>query len=251
MGFIPQFIPPEHFISLARHRLRILQSFEMNAIVDRVTALINEQNARLEATLTTEGTGGGANVAPTEAGVTPAIANAAENADDAAANNALRTELTHWSSRVKILIPIFVLLLFKLLADNFMTGLVVIICTTSYYRIKTAFELELALKDRSNRLRILGLLLVSLGLLWAVVSEISRVLSFHDSIGNRLLFHFPDGQLKTDPSFGSTLWSCIVTDGIAQLSVLALKILVVNIIGLYSHLQRSGLKCPTGTREKI
>jgi len=219
----------------------------MNAIVDRVTAIINEQNARLEASLAAERIGGAADSPPAEAGVAPGNATATENADEAAANNALRTELTQWSSRVKILIPIFVLLLFKLLADNFVTGCVVILCTTSFYRLKAAFELELALKDRSNRLSLLGLLLGCVGLLWAIVSEIS-FLSFHESIGNRLIFHFPYSKLKTDPSFGSTLWSCIVTDGVAQLAVLVIKILVVNAIGLYSHVQRSGFKCPTGEK---
>lgn len=143
------------------------------------------------------------------------------------------------------MIPIFVLLLLKLLADNFVTGFVVILCTTSFYRLKAAFELELALKDRSNRLNLFGLLLGSLGLLWAIITEIN-LLSFHDSIGNRMIFHFPESKLRTDPSLGNTLWSCIVTDGIAQLSVLVIKILVVNMIGLHSHVQRSGFKCPTG-----
>lgn len=219
----------------------------MNSLVNRVTTIINQQNALLEATLAAEARAeglptNGASAAPA-AGATPSeIAETAVNDP----SNALQLELSNWSSRVKIMVPIIVLILLKILADHFITGFVVILCATSFYRLKSAFELELALKDRSSSLNLLGLLLGSTGLLCAIIAEI-RLLKYNDSIGDRLQFHLTASQFDKNSSLLSILWICIITDGVVQLMVLVCKIFVVNVIGLYYRAQGSSLKCTTGT----
>ena len=225
---------------------RIRSSRRMDALVNRVTTIINRQNALLEATLVagvrTEGppVNGPPSLPAAEAGTAPVETTDGEVTDP---NNALQLELSNWSSRAKFMVPIIVLILLKILADHILTGFVVILCTTSFYRLKTAFELELSLKDRSSSVNLVGLLLGSMGLLYAMIVEI-RLLNYHDSISDRLQFHLPESKLGFN--LLNILWVCIVTDGVVQLMVLVCKILVVNVVGLFFKIQGSGFKCRAG-----
>lgn len=219
----------------------------MNSLVGRVTSLLNQQNALLETALAVR-------TNPPEAPPSTRIAvpvtdtretegNVAN--DTATVNDAMRIEINQWGSRVKTLIPIIVLILFKVLADNFVTGFVIIVCTTCFYRIKSAFDLELALKERSSKLNIAALLLGGVGLLFAIITEV-KLLGYNDNVKQRLLFRYPVSESKTQFGFLNTLWICIVTDGIAQLLVLVMKVLVVNAVGLFFEVQKSGFKCFAG-----
>jgi len=219
----------------------------MDALVNRVTTIINQQNALLEASLAagvrTEGlqVNGPTSIVPAaDAGVVPLETTEAGVTDP---NNALQLELSNWSSRAKFMVPIIVLILLKILADHIITGFVVILCVSSFYRMKTAFELELSLKDRSSSLNLVGLLFGSMGLLYAMIIEI-RLLNYHDSISDRLQFHLPES--KVGFNLLNILWICIVTDGVVQLMVLVCKILVVNVIGMIFKIQGSGFKCRAG-----
>jgi hypothetical protein len=223
----------------------------MNSLVGRVTNLLNQQNALLETALAVRtnppeappGTRIAVPVTDTSELGVEAEGNVAN--DTTMVNDAMRIEINQWGSRVKTLIPIIVLILFKVLADNFVTGFVIIVCTTCFYRMKSAFDLELALKERSSKLNIAALLLGGVGLLFAIITEV-KLLGYNDNVKQRLLFRYPDSESKTQFGFLNTLWICIVTDGIAQLLVLVMKVLVVNAIGLFFEVQQSGFKCFAG-----
>lgn len=154
-------------------------------------------------------------------------------------NNGLQLEVTQMGNRLKMLIPVVILITFKVLADNFIVGSLSIMSISGFYRLKAAFELELALKERSSKFTVGGLCLLSTGLLLTVLHYID-LFGYHGTFVDRLLFSVPDASFKV--SLLQTIWTCAVTDGIMQLLILTLKMYAVSSISLASQVSVGGLK---------
>jgi hypothetical protein len=215
----------------------------MDATLNRLTALLNEQHAVLVANARAASTFGDANVnhsattsrdstqeteesaSPTQTGVPGAPVNA-ETTQDALR---IASQLT---GRLQVVVPIIALVLLKLLVDNFIAGAAVIMSLSSFYRLKQGFDFELAMKGKSNRLSLLTLLLFSTALLCCILFEIHRF-GYTDSVLNRLIFR----SLPMDKSYSllETLWSCGITDMIVQLMVLTAKLAAVSGLELYAQ----------------
>ncbi len=137
-------------------------------------------------------------------------------------------------SRLHAPLPFILIVALKLFIDNFIAGAALIISFSCYYRLKQAFELQLALKDRCSAPTLAGLLLFGVGLFCCILLEIDKF-DYSGKFFDRLAFR----QIPKDetPTLLEVLWTCGITDWIMQVLVLCAKLLAVNAIGLYTQLQ--------------
>ena len=219
----------------------------MEALFNQITHAINEQNNRLRAEINVRGV-----PITNEAGQgteEPTAANSPEDPNPSVSLNA-----THIMERLKVILPIIVLILVKLLIDNFIAGSALIMSVSSLYRLRQAFDLEIALKDRSSKFTVFVLLLFSTALLGCILIEIDSF-DYFGNVWHRL--QFKQLPIDTKVTFLQTLWSCGITDMIVQLMVLCVKLAVVNGISAYTQLHKfdwqhfACLKCELHILENI
>ena len=207
----------------------------MEGILNRLNNILTEQNAILMANVENSIpiTSVATENAPVDGNPAPNLNNPTDAATNPELSPTLRLEINQISNRLKVILPIVVLILIKVLVDNFVAGAAVIMSVTSFYRLKQAYELELALKERSNKFSLVVLLLFSMALLCCIVFEINRF-DYTGILSDRLSFQaFPETQSIT---LLQILWSCAITDGIVLIGTLTLKLLVINAISWYGDL---------------
>jgi hypothetical protein len=193
-----------------------------------ITEFNNASNARRNGTNVGTGDEGTPVATETEPNATAA------GTEEQQETERLRAGLTQMGSRLQTTLPIILIVVLKLFIDNFIAGAALIISVSCYYRLKQAFELQLALKDRCSRPTLAGLLLFGIGLFCCILLEIDRF-DYSGNFFDRLAFR----QIPKEetPTLLQVLWSCGVADCIMQVLVLCAKLLAVNAIGLYTHFQ--------------
>jgi hypothetical protein len=136
----------------------------------------------------------------------------------------VQTELARVGLRLQMVVPFMAILMLKIMVDNFVSGVTVVVVVAGFIRLKMAFEAQLAMKDRSSRPVMLALLLTSAALLYAVCY--TNAMTNAGGILERLTLRFP----KEDASFFNLVWCCLVVDFVIQLMAVTAKLLLVNLM---------------------